>query len=217
MMIMCALCLWKNTEISVTLQWRKSSSVNKVFSWFCSQWTPVSDQRKTSKIGCLLFLLSHFLYYPELLLVAWPLFSVWSNPLTLLMYFKECLSRYSALNPPQAACHTCPQYQVLWLIESFNRPVAMGLGRLFLLEVALGWHLLQFFSSLPSGQSLKPLQRKRPMMQWTPLAQAKNVGAHFDLTLARTGTGWRLRGSSGKRSRGLVKGWEYLANFQNHV
>lgn len=46
------------------------------------------------------------------------------------------------------------------------------------------WYLLQFSSSLPSGQSLKPLQRKRPMMQWTPLAQAKNVGAHFDLNLA---------------------------------
>lgn len=44
---------------------------------------------------------------------------------------------------------------------------------------------LQFSSSLPSGQSLKPLQRKRPMMQWTPLAQAKNEGAHFDLALAK--------------------------------
>lgn len=53
------------------------------------------------------------------------------------------------------------------------------------------WYLLQFSSSLPSGQSLKPLQRKRPMMQWTPLAQAKNVGAHFDLNLA--GERWKVR------------------------
>lgn len=51
-------------------------------------------------------------------------------------------------------------------------------------------HLLQFSSSLPSGQSLKPLQRKRPMMQWTPLAHVKNVGAHFDLNLA--GERWRV-------------------------
>lgn len=43
---------------------------------------------------------------------------------------------------------------------------------------------LQLSSSLPSGQSLKPLQRKRPMMQWTPLAQPKNVGAHLDFTFA---------------------------------
>lgn len=44
---------------------------------------------------------------------------------------------------------------------------------------------VQFSSSLPSGQSLKPLQRKRPMMQWMPLAQAKNVGAHLDLILGQ--------------------------------
>lgn len=67
---------------------------------------------------------------------------------------------------------------------------------------------LQFSSSLPSGQSLKPLQWKRPMMQWTPLAQAKNVGAHFDLTLAED----RRRGfffggwGGGKRHNGLVYG-----------
>lgn len=56
--------------------------------------------------------------------------------------------------------------------------------------------LLQFSSSLPSGQSLKPLHRKRPMMQWTPLAHAKNVGAHFDLTLAKER---RRVGQSGER------------------
>ncbi|KAL0629020.1 Zinc finger protein [Plecturocebus cupreus] len=47
-----------------------------------------------------------------------------------------------------------------------------------------GWHLLQFSSSLPSGQSSNPLHRKRPMMQWMPLAQGKKVGPHFDLALA---------------------------------
>lgn len=48
-------------------------------------------------------------------------------------------------------------------------------------------HLLQFSSSLPSGQSSKPLHRNRPMMQWMPLAQGKNVGPHFDLALAAGG------------------------------
>lgn len=61
--------------------------------------------------------------------------------------------------------------------------------------------LLQFSSSLPSGQSLKPLQRKRPMMQWTPLAQAKNVGEHFDLTLAKD---IRVGGSGEKQNNELV-------------
>lgn len=47
-----------------------------------------------------------------------------------------------------------------------------------------GSHLLQFSSSLPSGQSSKPLHRKRPMMQWIPLAQGKNVAPHLDLAFA---------------------------------
>lgn len=66
------------------------------------------------------------------------------------------------------------------------------------------WDLLQFSSSLPSGQSLKPLQRKRPMMQWTPLAQAKNVGEHFDLTLAKD---IRVGGSGEKQNNELVCAW----------
>lgn len=49
------------------------------------------------------------------------------------------------------------------------------------------WYLLQFSSSLPSGQSSNPLHWKRPMMQWTPLAQGKNVGPHLDLALAAGG------------------------------
>lgn len=48
-------------------------------------------------------------------------------------------------------------------------------------------YLLQFSSSLPSGQSSNPLHRKRPMMQWMPLAQGKKVGPHFDLALAAGG------------------------------
>lgn len=48
-------------------------------------------------------------------------------------------------------------------------------------------NLLQFSSSLPSGQSSKPLQRKRPMMQWMPLAHGKKVGPHFDFALAAGG------------------------------
>ena len=53
---------------------------------------------------------------------------------------------------------------------------------------------LQLSSSLRSGQSANPLQRKRPMMQKMPLAQAKKVGAHFDRTLAVEGKIERLRG-----------------------
>lgn len=55
---------------------------------------------------------------------------------------------------------------------------------------------LQFSSSLSSGQSLKPLQRKRPMMQWSPLAQVKNVPGHFDLALAKE---MRVGGSGEKK------------------
>lgn len=54
------------------------------------------------------------------------------------------------------------------------------------MQVSARRYSLQFSSSLPSGQSSKPLQRKRPMMQCIPLAQAKNVGAHRDFTLAET-------------------------------
>lgn len=48
-------------------------------------------------------------------------------------------------------------------------------------------YLLQFSSSLPSGQSSNPLHLKRPMIQWMPLAQGKNVGPHLDLALAAGG------------------------------
>lgn len=58
-----------------------------------------------------------------------------------------------------------------------------------------GRYSLQLSSSLPSGQSRKPLQRKRPIMQWTPLAQPKNVGAHFDFTFAKRK----------KKMRGMIK------------
>lgn len=54
---------------------------------------------------------------------------------------------------------------------------------------------LQFSSSLPSGQSSNPLHWKRPMMQWMPLAQGKNVGPHFDLALA---TGGKTRQTAGR-------------------
>jgi hypothetical protein len=62
------------------------------------------------------------------------------------------------------------------------------------------WYSLQFSSSLPSGQSSKPLQRKRPMMQWMPLAQGKNVGPHFDLALAVGREGKTARHQEGKLS-----------------
>lgn len=39
------------------------------------------------------------------------------------------------------------------------------------------------------------------MMQWTPLAQAKNVGEHFDLTLAKD---IRVGGSGEKQNNELV-------------
>lgn len=57
------------------------------------------------------------------------------------------------------------------------------------------WYSLQFSSSLPSGQSSNPLHWKRPMMQWMPLAQGKNVGPHFDLALA---TGGKTRQTAGR-------------------
>ena len=65
--------------------------------------------------------------------------------------------------------------------------------------VAMG-DSLQLSSSLPSGQSLKAVQRTRRMVRWIPLAQAKDVGAHFDLTFAVEGreegekTGARRKG-----------------------
>lgn len=40
------------------------------------------------------------------------------------------------------------------------------------------------------------------MMQWTPLAQAKNVGAHFDLTLAKERG--RVVGGGGMKNNGLL-------------
>lgn len=56
------------------------------------------------------------------------------------------------------------------------------------------------------------------MMQWTPLAQAKNVGAHFDLTLAKDR--W-VGDNGGKKNNWLDHGWcgDGAANFNalHHV
>lgn len=97
---------------------------------------------------------------------------------------------YSSVNPQLAT--RAKNFTVIINVSVYGPGIS-----LFLVLVL---HLLQFSSSLPSGQSLKPLQRKRPMMQWTPFAQAKKVGAHFDRTLAEDRR--RVRGRDGKETRG---------------
>lgn len=47
------------------------------------------------------------------------------------------------------------------------------------------------------------------MMQWTPLAQAKNEGAHLDLTLAEDR--WRVRGGGRKKSIGEAEWMQQIS------